>query len=45
MEFGNDRPETAHSHSLEIVMGKGEVPEDGNYYDAQSVVKSIYRTM
>lgn len=45
MEFGNHRSTTSHSHSLEIVMGKGEVPEDGNYYDAQSVVKSIYRTM
>ena len=45
LEYDTHRPETAHSHSLEIVMGKGEVPEDGNYYDAQSVVKAIYRTM
>ncbi len=39
------RPATAHRHSLEIVMGHGEVPEDGNYYDARSVVKAVYRTM
>jgi len=45
LEYGTHRPDTAHSHSLEIVMGEGEVPEDGNYYDAQSVVQAIYRTM
>ncbi len=42
MEFDSSRPKTRHSHSLEIVMGKGEVPEDGNYYDAESVVKTLY---
>ena len=36
------RPETRHSHSLEIVMGKGKMPEDGHYYDAKEVTKAIY---
>lgn len=45
MSFDSGRPETKHSHSLEIVMGAGEIPEDGNYYDARAVVKSIYETM
>jgi hypothetical protein len=45
MDFDAGRSQTSHSHSLEILMGKGEVPEDGNYYDAQSVVKAIYQTM
>lgn len=45
MEFDTARPETTHRHSLEIVMGEGEPPADGNYYDAQSVVKSIYESM
>lgn len=44
-EVDTRRPETSHSHSLEIVLGKGEAPEDGNYYDAQSVVKTMYHTM
>lgn len=35
------RPTETHSHSLEIVMGKGEIPEDGNYYDARAVVDAI----
>jgi hypothetical protein len=45
MDFGADfdtgRPETRHSQSIEIVMGKGTPPEDGDYYDAEDVVKSI----
>lgn len=45
MEFDSRRPETSHSHSLEIVMGKGEMPEDGNYYDARSVQNAIYKSM
>ena len=45
MELNTSRPETSHSHSLEIVMGNGKVPVDGNYYDAKSVMKSIYHTM
>jgi len=45
MDFDTSRPQTSHSHSLEIVMGKGEAPEDGNYYDARSVVKAIYHAM
>lgn len=35
------RPESRHSHSLEIVMGKGKMPEDGHYYDAEQVMKAI----
>ncbi|MDX1517832.1 MAG: hypothetical protein R3288_13385 [Woeseiaceae bacterium] len=45
MEFDTRRPDTKHAHSLEIVMGKGEMPEDGHYYDAREVVKAIYGTM
>lgn len=39
------RPEERHSHSIEIVMGKGEMPEDGNYYDAKAVVNAIYESI
>ncbi len=39
------RPETRHSHSLEIVMGKGKMPEDGQYYDALQVSKTIYENL
>lgn len=41
----NRRPDTRHSHSLEIVMGKGEMPEDGHYYDAAEVMKAIYKSL
>ncbi len=40
--FDSHRRETRHSHSLEIVMGKGEMPEDGHYYDAKEVVRTMY---
>lgn len=36
------RPEMRYSHSLEIVMGKGKMPEDGHYYDASQVMKALY---
>lgn len=45
MEFDTRRPDTTHSHSLEIVMGNGELPEGGHYYDAKEVMKAVYRTM
>lgn len=45
MEFDTRRPDTKYAHSLEIVMGKGEMPEDGHFYDAREVVKAIYKTM
>ena len=45
MDFDTKRPKTSHSHSLEIVLGKGKIPQDGNYYDAKDVMKSIYDTM
>ena len=41
MHLDNRRPETRHSHSIEIVMGKGKIPENGNYYDAKAVAESI----
>ena len=44
MEFESRRAETKHTHSLEIVMGDGEMPDDGHYYDAREVVQAIYRT-
>lgn len=45
MHIDSRRAETSHRHSLEIKMGKGEMPDDGHYYDAESVVQSIYRSM
>lgn len=30
-----------HSHSIEIVMGKGKMPGNGNYYDAQDVKDAL----
>ena len=45
MDIDTRRPETKHAHSLEIVMGKGEMPADGHYYDAREVVTAIYKTM
>ena len=44
VRFDNRRPETRHSHSIEIHMGKGKVPENGNYYDAKAVAESIGKT-
>ena len=44
MQIDNQRQKTRHSHSLEIVMGKGKIPEDGNYYDAKDVAASIGET-
>lgn len=41
-----DRSGTKHSHVLEIVMGKGEIPEDGgNYYDAGTVAAALFESM
>lgn len=37
--------ETRHSYSLEILMGKGKMPQDGRYYDAEQVKKSLAHTM
>lgn len=45
MDIDTRRPDTRHSHSLEIVMGQGEMPDDGHYYDAREVVQAIYRTL
>jgi hypothetical protein len=45
VQFDNSRPTSRHSHYLEILMGSGEMPHDGNYYDARSVVKSIYKAL
>lgn len=44
-EAGNGREERRHSHSIEIRMDKGELPEDGRAYDAQSVISSMWRSM
>lgn len=35
------RTETRHSHSLEIVMGTGKMPEGGHYYNAADVVGAM----
>ena len=40
------RSVTKHSHMLEIVMGKGEIPgESGNYYNAASLASSLFESM
>ena len=44
-DYDTRRPAESHSHSIEIVMGKGKVPEDGHYYDAREVVKSLYNAI
>lgn len=39
-------PEIKHSHALEIVMGKGEMPSSGgHYYDASSVAQSLWASL
>lgn len=46
MELGNGGAQTTHSHALEIVMGSGVMPtDDGNYYTASAVAKSIWDSM
>lgn len=47
MDIDSDRrSQTTYSHVLEIVMGKGEIPEDGgNYYEAAPVAKSMIARM
>lgn len=46
MQVDTSRPQTVHSHSLEIVMGSGAMPADGgNYYDASAVAKSLWASM
>ncbi|MBT8445458.1 MAG: hypothetical protein KJO13_11975 [Gammaproteobacteria bacterium] len=45
MDIDARRPDTKHTHSLEIVMGQGEMPDDGHFYDAREVVRAIYQTM
>ena len=45
VHLDNRRAENRHSHSLEIRMGKGKIPEDGNYYDARTVSESILRSL
>jgi hypothetical protein len=41
-----DRSQTKHSHMLEIVMGKGEIPEHGgSYYDADTVAAALFESM
>jgi hypothetical protein len=42
LEFDATRPATRYMHSLEIVMGKGEQPEDGHAYDAREVMRTVY---
>lgn len=44
-EIDNGREQNRHSHSIEIRMGKGELPEDGRGYDANAVISSMWRRM
>lgn len=41
-EFDASRPVTRHSYSIEIVLGKGDEPDDGRAYDARDVMRTIY---
>ena len=46
VDLDSGRSVTRHSHMLEIVMGKGEIPEKGgNYYNAASLAKSLFGSM
>lgn len=46
IDMDADRSRTRHSHMLEIVMGKGKIPENGgNYYDAGTVATSLFESM
>jgi hypothetical protein len=42
LEFDATRPTTRYMHSLEIVMGKDELPEGGHAYDAREVMRTVY---
>lgn len=42
VEMDTGRSDTRYCHMLEIVMGKGEIPEKGgNYYDAETVARYL----
>jgi hypothetical protein len=46
MEVNTGGTDTKYSHALEIVMGKGETPEEGgNYYEARSLSRSLLEAM
>lgn len=46
MDVRSDHSRTKYSHVLEIVMGNGEIPEDGgNYYEAAPVASSLIAAM
>jgi hypothetical protein len=44
--IGNERPETRYSHTLEIVLVKGAMPQTGGrYYDATSIRQYLWDAM
>jgi len=46
LDVDSGRSVTRHSHMLEIVMGKGEIPEKGgNYYNAAPLAESLFESM
>jgi hypothetical protein len=46
MDFDSGRSRTTYSHVLEIVMGKGKIPEEGGrYYEAAPVATSLVASM
>ncbi|MEX2126039.1 MAG: hypothetical protein WD795_19265 [Woeseia sp.] len=46
LDMRSDRARTKHSHVLEIVIGKGELPEDdSDYYQADAVARSLVESM
>lgn len=45
MDMDTGREHTRHSHALEIVLGKGKVPEGADYYEADAVSRSLIQSM
>lgn len=46
LDVDSGRTVTRHSHMLEILMGKGEIPKKGgNYYNAASLAESLFESM
>lgn len=46
LDMDGGRSVTRHSHMLEILMGKGEIPQKGgNFYNAESLAESLFESM
>lgn len=46
LDLDSARSGSRHSHMLEILMGKGEIPaKGGNYYNADTIARSLFDSM